>query len=388
MQAIQRGFRCKLDDHINAAQEVTIDITVAGSGVYDYTCFGVDSNNKLPDERYMVFYNQTNSPNNEIVLSQNGNTASYRIQLAKLPTTVQKLAFTISIDGNGTMRDISKLSVQIKQSGKMKLSLDLIGNDFQQEKAVIAIEIYRKEVWRFAAVAAGFNGGLPDLLKHYGGEEEEVVPVPPKPSEKISLSKITLDKLGDKHSINLSKNSGEIVINLNWTQQLQKGGIDLDLGVFYELRNGSRHVIDGLQFSQGRGGPRNRRTNQGCYTQQPWIWHSGDDRSGSISEGENIFINPQGISDLKRIIVYCFIYQGVARWIETNAVVTVKVPGNPDIVIEMGKQNDSRTTCAIAEIDFEGSNLMTVKKLITFHNGHRDCDIAYDWKMTWGRGNK
>jgi hypothetical protein len=32
MLAIQRSFRCKLDDHINAAQEVTINVTVAGSG--------------------------------------------------------------------------------------------------------------------------------------------------------------------------------------------------------------------------------------------------------------------------------------------------------------------------------------------------------------------
>jgi tellurite resistance protein TerA len=29
-----------------------------------------------------------------------------------------------------------------------------------------------------------------------------------------------------------------------------------------------------------------------------------------------------------------------------------------------------------------------VKKLITFHLGHSDCDRAYGWGMTWKAGSK
>ena len=216
----------------------------------------------------------------------------------------------------------------------------------------------------------------------------------------INLNKVTLEKQGDSHKIDLSKKGDsttkEIVINLNWFQEKQSGwskfwkgdkSIDLDLGCWYELRDDAKSCIDGLQFAHGQGGPRNKVTKQGCYTQKPWIWHSGDDRSAT-AEGENILINPQGTADLKRITVYCFIYEGAAKWTETKAVVTVKVPDNPDIVVEMGKQDSSQTFCAIAEISFGADNTMTVKKLVTFHNGHGECDKAYNWGMQWRAGSK
>jgi tellurite resistance protein TerA len=207
---------------------------------------------------------------------------------------------------------------------------------------------------------------------------------------------IILEKQGDSHKIDLTKHgdntSKELVINLNWTQKkgfwaaLTQSAVDLDLGVWYELQNGKKSCIDGLQFAHGLGGSKNQITNQGCYTQSPWIWHTGDDRSGA-GDGENILINPQGLSYLKRITVYTFIYEGVAKWTETNAIVTVKVPDNPDIVVEMGKQYSANKFCAIAEILFD-SNSMTVKKLVTFHNGHADCDKRYGWGMQWRAGSK
>ncbi|GHV25064.1 hypothetical protein FACS1894176_02690 [Bacteroidia bacterium] len=212
----------------------------------------------------------------------------------------------------------------------------------------------------------------------------------------INLNKITLEKQGDSHKIDLTKGGGsskEIVINLNWTQKtgfwasLTNSAIDLDLGCFFELRDGQKSVIDGLQFAHGLGGSKDRLTKQGRYTGSPWIWHTGDDRSGA-GTGENILVNPQGLSDIKRIIVYCFIYEGVAKWAESNAVVTVKVAGSPDIVVEMGQQHSSQKFCAIAEILFDSNSSITVKKLVTFHNDHGSCDKTYNWGMNWRAGSK
>ncbi|MDR2408182.1 MAG: stress protein [Bacteroidales bacterium] len=210
---------------------------------------------------------------------------------------------------------------------------------------------------------------------------------------------IRLEKQGDSHRIDLTKygdnTSKEIIINLNWSQEKRTGwskfwnrnkSVDLDLGIWYELHNGNKSCIDGLQFAHGRGGSKNQLTRQGRYTDSPWIWHTGDDRSGT-GDGENILINPQGLSNLKRITIYTFIYEGVAKWAETNAVVTVKVPDNPDIVVEMGKQYNSEKFCAIAEVLFEKDSL-TVRKLVTFHNSHGECDRAYKWGMQWTAGNK
>jgi len=94
------------------------------------------------------------------------------------------------------------------------------------------------------------------------------------------------------------------------------------------------------------------------------------------------------LNELKRIIVYAFIYEGVAKWAETNAVVTIKVPNNPDIVVEMGKQYNLNKFCAIAEILFDSKSSLTVKKLVSFHNGHGECDKAYQWGMKWTAGSK
>lgn len=216
----------------------------------------------------------------------------------------------------------------------------------------------------------------------------------------INLQKVTIEKSGDTHSIDLTKRETtekEIVINLNWSQEKPKGlfgkmfggnqEVDLDLGIFYELQNGDKKCIDGLQFSKGRGGSRDRVTNQGCYTQKPWIWHTGDDRGASAGSGENILVNPAGLEDVKRLVIYCFIYQGVAKWSETNAVVTIKVSGNPDVEVEMGKQTDSRNFCAIAEINFTPRE-MQVKKMVTFHQHHQDCDRTYNWGFEWSAGSK
>lgn len=210
---------------------------------------------------------------------------------------------------------------------------------------------------------------------------------------------IELKKGGDTHRIDLTKRTGsnlngEIIINLDWSKgkkgllSIFKSDIDLDLGCFYEMRDGSKMLIDGLQFAHGRGGRRDQQTRQGCYTMPPYIWHNGDDRGRSDQSGENISVNPKGVNDIKRMVIYTFIYDGVARWAETDAVVKVSVPGAETVEVKMGQQTSDKKFCAIAELTFNGDNSITVKKLVTFHNGHPDCDRAYGWGFTYGPGTK
>jgi tellurite resistance protein TerA len=210
------------------------------------------------------------------------------------------------------------------------------------------------------------------------------------------LSKVKLESKGDSHTIKLkSKSSSDgIIINLNW-----KTSADLDLGCFYELKpaggflsslaGGSKMVIDGLQFSNGRGGSKNQNTKQGCFTKSPWVWHQGDDLSGSQSnDGEFIHINPQGYNDLKRVHIYAFIYEGVASWSQTNSLVTINVPGQQPIEIEMGRQSSSKTFCVLATLDFLGNDQIKVSKQVTFHGGHAEADRTYGWGMKWSAGRK
>lgn len=54
----------------------------------------------------------------------------------------------------------------------------------------------------------------------------------------------------------------------------------------------------------------------------------------------------------------------------------------------MGQQNTEKKFCAIAQLDFNGDNSITVKKLVTFHNGHKDCDQTYGWGFNYSPGSK
>ncbi len=208
---------------------------------------------------------------------------------------------------------------------------------------------------------------------------------------------IILEKSGDKHRIDLTKVGrtiiGEIKINLDWSKggllkQMFGKPIDLDLGCFYELRDGKKMLLDGLQFSHGRGGNRDQQTRQGCYTKTPFIWHKGDDRGGSSESGETILVNPIGIPNIKRIIVYTFIFEGVAKWADTNAIVKVSVPGCENVVVQMGKQSSMKRFCAIASIEVNTDNSIEVQKLVTFHDSHSDCDKQYGWGFNYSPGSK
>ena len=103
---VQRGFRDKLSKHLDINSTFEVIIQTIGNAEYDYSCFGVDAQNKLSDDRYMVFYNQISSPKGEVSYQGDNRSAKFVVKLNKLPDSINKLAFTVSIDGNSDMSKI------------------------------------------------------------------------------------------------------------------------------------------------------------------------------------------------------------------------------------------------------------------------------------------
>ena len=212
----------------------------------------------------------------------------------------------------------------------------------------------------------------------------------PGASELKLASKVTLKTKGDSFAIKPKSQAGEVLINLNWNQSPQgeqkKGflskvfgggdkGIDLDLGCLFDMQDGRKGSVQPLGDAFG------------AFDSPPYIFHLGDDRTGAQSQGENMKINLAHLSQLKRVLIYAYIYEGVPNWAGTDAVVTVKVPGHPVVEVPMGSQQDSRGFCAITLLEFEGGEIK-VTKLVTFHNGHRECDQTYQWGLKWVAGSK
>ena len=191
-----KGWKDKLENHVNLNENIFVDMKVKGNAEYDFCCFGVDENGKLSDDRYMIFYNQKLSPKGEVSVEDIADGVRYTLNLSTIPDFINRLVFTVSIDGDKTMGEMNSLETKVYQSGAKDIEMTLGGNDFSNEKAVIVMEIYRKDVWRIGCVASGFDGGLSALLKYFGGEE--VVSEPVQEPVVAAPVKVSLEKKMEK----------------------------------------------------------------------------------------------------------------------------------------------------------------------------------------------
>ncbi|WP_432035890.1 TerD family protein [Streptomyces cucumeris] len=178
----QRGHKAKISD-LTAGRDLYIGVQIAGPGLtFDISCFGLDADERLSDDRYFIFFNQPKSPEEAIqqLGAQAGDTESFRVTLDSIPSAVQKLSFTATVDGAGQMSQIASGYLRIVAGGEEVARYSFSGAEFSTERAVMLGDFYLKDVWRFAAVGQGFDGGLDALLKNFGGEvaEEEPAPAP------------------------------------------------------------------------------------------------------------------------------------------------------------------------------------------------------------------
>lgn len=176
----QRGHKTRISD-LTAGTDLYIGVQIAGPGLsFDISCFGLDANEQLSDDRYFIFFNQPKSPEESIQLlgPQAGDSESFRVTLDRIPPQIQKLSFTATVDGNGVMSQVAPGCIRIVAGGEEVARYAFTGAEFTTERAVMLADIYLKDVWRFAAVGQGFDGGLDALLKNFGGEVAEEEPAP------------------------------------------------------------------------------------------------------------------------------------------------------------------------------------------------------------------
>ena len=199
---------------------------------------------------------------------------------------------------------------------------------------------------------------------------------------------ISLEK-GKK--VNLQKKErtglGEILVNLNWNSRprnqgffasLMGGGkgIDLDLGCLYELKNGRKGAAQALGNAFG------------SLKEPPYIALDGDDRTGAVTTGENLRIDGNRIAEIRRVLVYTFIYEGVANWQQADATVTIRYPGAEDLIVKMDSYNSSDIMCGLVLLENVNDETFSVEKIVQFYKGHEALDQAFHWGMRWKAGRK
>ncbi|WP_231155817.1 TerD family protein [Streptomyces sp. CNZ748] len=168
----QRGHKARISD-LTAGTDLYVGVQISGPGLsFDISCFGLDADERLSDDRYFVFYNQPKSPEESVQLlgAQAGDTESFRVTLDQIPQQIRKLSFTATIDGAGQMSQVGPGYIRIVAGGEEVARYPFNGSEFSTERAVMLGDFYFKDVWRFAAVGQGFDGGLDALLRNFGGE--------------------------------------------------------------------------------------------------------------------------------------------------------------------------------------------------------------------------
>lgn len=310
-----------------------------------------------------------------------GDDEQIKVKLAAVPPDVEKISVAVTIyDADNRRQNFGQVSNayirvvdETTHSEVVRFDLE---EDFSVETSLVVGEIYRyKGEWKFTAIGSGFNGGLKAMCQNYGVDMEIRDPnrgvIELKKGQKVNLT---------KHGAAM----GEILINLNWSQPKQQRGlfnqraqgIDLDLGCLFELYDGRKGAVQALGNAFG------------SLSNSPYIALDGDDRTGTNTEGENLRINGAMISQIKRVLVYTFIYEGIANWREADGVVTVKCPGNQDIKVRMDEYGSSKTMCAIALLENKNGESFSIEKIVRFFNGHQDMDRAFNWGLHWVAGHK
>ncbi|QTH41163.1 TerD domain-containing protein [Cohnella sp. LGH] len=398
----------------------------ASAGVdLDFSVFVLQANGKVRSDNDLIFYSNPTGAGGAIrIVGQEKKSYGSQtdqeqvsIDLRSVPQELERIPFTLTIyEGDARRQNFSLvkdayLRIIDETTGNELLRYEL-GNQFPVETAIVVGELYRYNgEWKFNAVGSGYSGGLASLCGSFGIVVREeppaaspppVPPAPPKvepakppvgqasppssppPVSPVRLDKIELKKKGDV--INLEKKAGslgEILVNLNWNRKKTGGGffkaasgIDLDLGCLFELKDGTKGGVQALGNAFGD------------FQRPPYVALDGDDRTGALEGGENLRINGAKVADIKRIVIFAFIYSGVANWSQADGVVTVKYPGGPDIVVRMDEYGSNKGLCAIAMIRNVNDQTFSVERLVQFFDDQQKLDVAYDWGLRWTRGSK
>ncbi|MBO6278544.1 MAG: TerD family protein [Pseudomonas sp.] len=379
---------------------VTVSYTPVTGADLDVSAFLLNESGKVRGDNDMCFFGQQSVNNGAVKLVESAAGRSvFSVNLDAIDQAIEKVALTATIYENKARFDaFPQLTVTV--SGGIEAPIPTQG---MQETALILGEFYRRQgVWKFRCVAQGFAGGLAPLAEHFGVDiaapAPAAAPTPPPappapapaPAAKINLSKITLDK--QRPSISLEKKDGdfgEIKINLNWNRtnpnaggggffaslRGKSGGIDLDVGCLYEMENGRKGAVQALGNAFGD------------FRDEPFIQLMGDDRTGSVSDGEWLRINGKEWRKMRRVLVYAFIYEGAPNWQATDGVITLYIPGEPPIEMRLSEEGGTKGMCAIALLENVGGSVK-VNRRVEFFKGHSDMDKAFGWGMRWAAGSK
>ncbi|MFI5803221.1 TerD family protein [Streptomyces sp. NPDC051561] len=137
--------------------------------------------NRVLGDEYFIFYNNLTSPEGSVEHTGDnltgegdGDDESLLIDLSKVPMTVDKIVFPVSIhdaDNRGqTFGQVSNAFIRVvNQADGQELARYDLSEDASSETAMIFGEVYRYGgEWKFRAVGQGYASGLRGIALDFG----------------------------------------------------------------------------------------------------------------------------------------------------------------------------------------------------------------------------
>ncbi|MDT0199028.1 MULTISPECIES: TerD family protein [unclassified Acinetobacter] len=147
----------------------------------DASAFLLATNDKVRGETDFIFYNQTRSPEGSVEHTGDNRTGegdgddeAVKINLAKVPADVQKIAITVTIhDAESRGQNFGQVQNAFIRVVNDQTNVEIVrfdlNEDYSTETAMIFGELYRhNSEWKFRAVGQGYNGGLRAMCSQYG----------------------------------------------------------------------------------------------------------------------------------------------------------------------------------------------------------------------------
>ncbi|MDR2456373.1 MAG: TerD family protein [Deltaproteobacteria bacterium] len=149
----------------------------------DASAFLLNDKGKVNQEEDFIFYSNLKSRDGSVEHTgdnltggSSGDDEVIKIDLEKLPQSVQKVSITVSIYEAEKRRQnfgmVNNAFIRVvNQEGDAEIARFDLTEDMSVETAMIFGEIYRRNnEWKFRAVGQGYEGGLAAMARNYGVE--------------------------------------------------------------------------------------------------------------------------------------------------------------------------------------------------------------------------
>lgn len=155
----------------------------------------------------------------------------------------------------------------------------------------------------------------------------------------------------------------------------QKTGVDIDLGCLYELEGDRRGALQGFGELFG------------AFDKPPFIRHFGDERTGDKSGyDEELYINTAQWDQIKRVLIYCYIYGGPESWDQIKPRVGIYAGDKQKTIIPEAYSKDL-AVCALGYLENVGGDVR-LTALAEYYRSHASMDRAFGFGLRWQDGEK